>query len=443
MDSIPNLSAAASNVMMRDPRDLKPHPNNPRTHSKTQINALKRSISRFGFPNPVLVDTDDRIIAGHGRVDAAKALGLVAVPTLPIDWMSEAEKRAYIIADNALAQQAGWDKALLSLELGTIAQLDPDLDLTLTGFSIDDIELFQDLGRKRKKAKETADSEAVESDAPVLTRTGDLWTIGEHQLLCGDARDRKALRTLLGRRKADIIITDPPYNVAVNGHVSGLGKHQHREFVMASGEMSREAFRTFLGEILSNLASASRPGALSYIFMDWRHIADLLDAGDRSYEQLVNLAVWVKSNGGMGSLYRSRHELVAIFRRAGRGHLNNVELGSNGRYRTNVWEYAGANSFGKDRNEALAMHPTVKPVEMISDAILDVTRENDLVLDVFAGSGTTLLAAHDTGRQARLMEIDPVYCDLILKRAQGAGLAITLGDQTMTQVQAVRQGDTA
>jgi len=428
-------------IVYRDPAGLKPHPNNARTHSKAQLLQLRRSIKQFGFTNPILLDAESQIIAGHGRVLAAREMGLGSVPTVCITWMTDAQKRAYIIADNRLAELAGWDRPLLGLELGEIAALDPDLDLTVTGFSLDDVTILTDLAIGTDDGDDDPE-DTLEPNVgqPAMTRQGDLWTLGDHRLLCGDARDRDAYRQLLGRERADLVITDPPFNVPVAGHVSGLGKTRHREFPMASGEMTREQFRDFLEAVLTNLAWASRSGALSYIFMDWRSIADLISVGEICYEQFVNLVVWSKSNGGMGSLYRSQHELIAIFKRGHRSHLNNVALGANGRYRTNVWAYPGANSFGAARDAALAMHPTVKPVAMITDAILDVTRTHDIILDPFAGSGTTLFAAHGCDRRARLMELDPLYCDVILRRALEAGLEVRLGGEAFETVRRERMG---
>ncbi len=404
---------------------LKPRANNPRTHSRKQISKIADSIEEFGFVTPVLVDQENRIIAGHGRLEAAKLLKLDAVPTVCLAHLSETQIRAYVIADNKLAALAGWDKELLALEIAELIELDEDFDLTVTGFEIEDLELMMD----------TAGSATVCADPPVpdidrksppICRPGDLWQCGTHLLYCGDALDPLSYRQLLGDTPADLVITDPPYNVPIKGHVSGLGTNKHDEFVMASGEMSRPAFQRFLSDMCRQLVSHSKPGSLHYLFMDWRSIADLVAAGETHYSELLNIIVWVKSNGGMGALYRSQHELVALFKNGKRAHNNNVALGANGRYRTNVWNYPGMTSFGKDRDEELAYHPTVKNLDMIADAMRDVSHKRDIVLDPFGGSGTTLMAAQQTGRCARLMELDPHYCDCILKRAQTAGLAPTL-----------------
>ncbi|MEQ1611449.1 MAG: site-specific DNA-methyltransferase [Hyphomicrobiaceae bacterium] len=213
-----------------------------------------------------------------------------------------------------------------------------------------------------------------------------------------------------------MVFTDPPYNVRIDGHVSGLGKTQHREFAMASGEMSVSEFTAFLKSVFSNLVEASTDGAIHFVAMDWRHMTEVPEAGRTTYTELKNLCVWSKTNGGMGSLYRSQHELFFVFKSGTAPHINNVELGKHGRYRTNVWTYAGANTFSATRDDDLAMHPTVKPVVLVSDAILDCSRRKGVVLDAFAGSGTTLVAAHKAGRLGYGIELDPLYCDVILRR---------------------------
>jgi DNA modification methylase len=256
----------------------------------------------------------------------------------------------------------------------------------------------------------------MEPGVPPVTQAGDLWQLGRHRLLCADATRPESLATLMGRERAQMVFTDPPYNVPIDGHASGLGSAKHSEFAMASGEMSEAEFIAFLGRTLSLLARHSISGALHYIFMDWRHLYELLTAGRRVYHELKNLCAWVKSNGGMGSLYRSQHELIAVFKNGSAPHINNVELGRYGRNRTNVWVYVGMNSFGAERAELLSTHPTVKPVQLVEDAILDCSRRGGLVLDAFMGSGTTLIAAERAGRRAFGLEIETRYVDLTLQR---------------------------
>lgn len=401
-------------IVSRKVTDLKPAIRNARTHSKAQIKQIADSIEQFGFTNPVLMDAADRIIAGHGRVEAAKLLGLETVPTLRLDHLSEEQVRAYVIADNKLAENAGWDEELLALELQYLDGLDLDFDLTITGFEMAEIDAMLVLD---PDAEEEAIPEP--SEGSTVTQHGDLWLIGDHRLYCGDATKPASYEALFdGSEPAQMIFTDPPYNVPISGHVCGLGSVQHREFEMAAGEMSTEQFEAFLRSVCDNLAANSIDGSIHYICMDWRHMGEVLRAGEAAYDELKNLCVWSKTNGGMGSLYRSQHELVFVFKRGTKPHINNVKLGKHGRYRTNVWEYAGINSFGENRDEELATHPTVKPTKLVEDAILDCSKRGGIILDAFAGSGTTLIAAHRAGRVGYGLELDPAYCDVIIKRMQ-------------------------
>jgi DNA modification methylase len=246
--------------------------------------------------------------------------------------------------------------------------------------------------------------------------SGDLWNLGRHRLICGDARKRSDHHALLIEDQVDLIFTDPPYNVPIDGHVCGLGRVRHREFAMGVGEMSREAFTSFLTETLGCAAKRCRDGAIAFVCMDWRHMGELLAAGERVFTELKNLCVWNKTNGGMGAFYRSKHELVFAFKVGTAPHVNSFGLGETGRYRTNVWDYAGISSISSSRAEELAMHPTVKPVALVADAIRDCSKRGDIVLDPFGGSGTTLIAAEKCGRAARLIEYDPGYCDTIIAR---------------------------
>jgi DNA modification methylase len=251
---------------------------------------------------------------------------------------------------------------------------------------------------------------------PAVTRPGDLWQIGPHRLICGDATNLETSARLLDGERAQMIFTDPPYNVKIDGHVSGLGAVKHREFAVASGEMSQAEFTAFLERVFANLVLRAADGAIHFVCMDWRHLGEVLAAGHRTFAELKNICVWNKTNGGMGSLYRSQHEMVFVFKSGKAPHINNVELGRHGRYRTNVWTYAGANVFSATREADLAMHPTVKPVALVADAILDCSKRKGIILDAFAGSGTTLVAADRTGRRGYGIELDPIYCDTILKR---------------------------
>ena len=403
----------------RPPGDLKPYARNARTHSAKQIAEIAVSIRAFGFNNPVLIDKDGGIVAGHGRVEAAKQLGLETVPTIRLEHLSEAQKRAYILADNKLAEKAGWDREILAIELQHLSEIELDFDITLTGFEVPEIDVLIE-GLEAKPAKADPADEVPVVSGPAVTRPGDLWQIGPHRLICGDALDAGVYTRLLADETAQLVFTDPPYNVKIDGHVSGLGAARHREFAMASSEMSESEFTAFLARVFSNLVSVSADGAINYVCMDWRHMGEVLAAARVTYAELKNLCVWSKTNGGMGSLYRSQHELVFVFKAGTAPHINNVELGRHGRYRMNVWSYAGANAFSATRDGDLAMHPTVKPVALVADAILDCSAPKGIVLDAFAGSGTTLVAAHKTRRRGYGIELDPHYCDVILARLRTA-----------------------
>ncbi|MDP3740414.1 MAG: DNA methyltransferase [Hyphomonadaceae bacterium] len=394
---------------------LKPYPRNARTHSKKQIRQIADSIQEFGWTSPILIDDLGGVIAGHGRLEAAKLLGLVGVPAIRLSHMTEAQKRAYVIADNKLAENAGWDRGVLAIEIQGLIEIDPLFDIEMTGFVMGEIDVL--IGEQAVEAdREAADRQPeIDPDRPVITRPGDLWMLGRHRLLCGDATKSESFARLLDGEKAQMVFTDPPYNVRIDGHVCGLGSVKHDEFAMACGEMSEAEFTAFLKTTMANLAAASAEGAIHYICMDWRHMLELLSAGRQVYAELKNICVWNKTNGGMGSLYRSKHELVAVFKNGNAPHINNVELGRNGRYRTNVWDYEGVNTFGKER-DALSIHPTVKPVQLIEDAILDCSDRGGIVLDAFCGSGSTLIAAERAGRRGFGLELEPKYVDATLRR---------------------------
>lgn len=395
---------------------LRPQDRNARIHSKRQIRQIAASIRQFGFNNPVLTDDNLHIIAGHGRVEAAKLLGEATVPTVCLSHLSDAQKRAYVLADNALATKADWDRDILAIELQGLIEL--GFDVELTGFEAAEIDLILVDWQEASAESAAADQVTEFDDGPTVSRCGDFWCLGSHRLLCVDARSPDAYTQLLGDTKADLVFTDPPYNVRIDGHVSGLGRVKHREFAMASGEMTEDEFTQFLKTTLGAAVNASRDGALHYVCMDWRHLFEALSAGKTLYDSLLNLCVWNKDNGGMGSFYRSKHELVLVFKVGTAKHTNNVELGRHGRNRTNVWDYAGANTFRHDRLEELAMHPTVKPVALIADAIKDASKRSEIVLDPFCGSGSTLIAAEKTGRHAYCLEIDSKYVDVAVRRWQ-------------------------
>ena len=388
--------------------DLVPDPRNARTHPKRQIDQLIASIKAFGFTNPILADPEGHIIAGHGRLHAARAMGLAEVPTIILSGLSEVEKRALRIADNKIALNAGWDLEILQLELHELASIDVDIDLTLTGFSTGEIDVIL--------SSSDADDEVIPAvPANPTTRPGDIWILGDHRVGCGDGRDGQFLQRVVGEGAVvDAAFLDPPYNVRIGGHAVSAGSH--REFAMASGEMSEAEFRCFLSDTLGAAARCSRDGAVHFVCMDWRHMDSVSSVASAVYGERLNLCIWNKSNAGMGSLYRSKHELVFVYRVGTAPHLNMVELGRHGRNRTNVWDYASVNSMRGSRREDLSLHPTVKPTGLVADAIQDVTRRGDLVLDLFLGSGTTLLAAERTGRCFRGLDIDPAYVDVAIER---------------------------
>lgn len=417
---------------------LRPHPRNARVHSKKQIHQIAASIQEFGFNNPLLIDREGVILAGHGRFEAAKELNLSSVPVIRIERLSEDQKRAFRLADNKIALNAGWNVELLEADFKEMSALNLSFDLEITGFDTAEIDLLID-----GSAKKDDPSDVVPPIEPAaVTRLGDLWQLGEHLLLCADAREPAAYARLMRDERARLVFTDPPYNVPIDGHVGGLGAVKHREFAMASGEMTPAEFEAFLSTIFRNMADVSLDGAIHFICMDWRHMTEVLAAGRGPYSALKNLCVWNKNNGGMGSFYRSKHELVFVYKVGTAAHVNTVELGRSGRYRTNVWDYAGINTLRPGRDEELAMHPTVKPTALVIDAIKDCSRQDDIVLDPFAGSGTTLIAAQKSRRIARVMEIDPLYVDVAIRRWQalvGSNATLAESGQTFTACQQERQ----
>jgi DNA modification methylase len=400
---------------------LVPNPKNPRQHSVRQVRQIAKSITTFGFISPIVIDAGRNVIIGHGRWQAAKQIGLTEVPTIQVEHLSRAQLVALTIADNRLTETSSWDERLLAEQLKELSELDLDFDIESTGFEMGEIDLrIESLESGGDSQDDPADTIPPMPERPPVSRTGDLWLLGRHRLGCGSALDRRAYGALMDGERADLVFTDPPYNVPIDGHASGLGAIRHRDFVMAAGEMGEEEFTAFLTEACSLLASNSVEGAIHFLCMDWRHLRQLLAAGGEVYSELKNICVWVKHNAGMGSFYRSQHELVCVFKHGRGAHRNNVQLGQYGRHRTNVWSYPGVNSFGRGTEEGnlLALHPTVKPVAMVTDAILDCSARGDIVLDPFMGSGTTVMAAERVGRRCYGMELDPLYVDTTIRRWQ-------------------------
>jgi DNA modification methylase len=408
--------ALADRVVQCPQSSLKPFTGNERRHPEDQIARLMKSIARV-WTNPLLIDEAGTILAGHGRLEAARRLGLHEVPTLTITGLSESEKRAIVIADNALPAQAEWDFELLREHFKNLVEV--DFDVELTGFSTGEVDLIIDSETIADKPTTGEILDVEVQDVPV-SREGDIWQCGRHSVLCGNSLRPEGFEDLLNGDVADLVVADPPYNVRVDGHATGNGKTRHREFQMASGEMSEEEFTKFLASFIGNAIQFSRNGAIHFIFMDWRHLPELLAAARPQYSDWKNLLVWNKTNAGQGSFYRSKHELIGVFKNGEGRHINNFGLGAKGRYRTNVLNYPSVNSMHPARKGEVALHPTVKPIALIADLIRDCSRRNDLVLDPFGGSGTTLLAAERTGRIARLIELDPLYVDLTVRRWEKA-----------------------
>jgi DNA modification methylase len=424
-------------------RSIVPDPNNPRLHSSAQIDAIARSIEAFGFNAPILVDRANRVIAGHGRYEAAKRLTLEDVPVIRLEHLNEQQAKAYMLADNKLTDRSSWDERKVAIVLKELSDIALDFEIEATGFEPPEIDLMIQSLEPNDESTDSADNFEA-ADGPAVSHLDDVWTLGSHRLLCGNALDSHAYGALLGGDKASAVFTDPPYNVRVKGHVSGKGATKHREFPMASGELGQDAFQQFLTDAFGLMVSHSADGATFYACMDWRHDLEIGHAIRAVDCDCLNLCVWVKTNGGMGSLYRSRHELVFVFGKRGATRVNNVRLGRHGRNRTNVWNYPGMNSFARSgRTRGLDLHPTVKPIALVSDAILDVTQRGDIVLDPFSGSGTTILAAERSGRRGYAIELDPGHIDTaILRWERMTGQkALHANGKTFEEIRAERRSE--
>ncbi len=403
-------------IQYRATGDLVLDPRNPRQHSQSQVNLIADSIREFGFIMPIVVDHTGQVVVGHGRVLAARKLGMPRVPVVEIRHLSPAQLKALRIADNRLAQHAHWDERLLGENFLELKELDLDFDLSVTGFSLPEIDLA--MQKLDERLIVDANDEADATTGVPVCQLGDVWQLGDHRVHCGDATFEATFDTLMSGERAHVVFVDPPYNVPIAGHVSGKGKIRHREFAQGVGELSREEFARFLTGSCALLAKYSENGAIHFVCMDWRHADELLAAGRDVYSELKNIAVWVKSNAGMGSLYRSQHELVFVFKSGTERHTNNIELGRYGRNRTNVWHYDSASTQRRKGNNLLELHPTAKPVQLVMDVLLDCSNRGEIVLDSFLGSGTTLLAAERTGRICRGIELDPLYIDTAIRRWQ-------------------------
>jgi DNA modification methylase len=425
---------------MLPPRRLRPAQRNARTHSKKQIRQIADSIERFGVISPIVADDRGRIVAGHARAEAAKLIGLKHVPVIRLSHLNETEIRAYMLADNKLAEKAGWDREILAIELEELQIALPEigLDLAITGFDPGEVDAIKgDFGEDHlNPVDQIPDLEDV-----TVARKGDLFVLSQHRLVVGDARDAQAYVHLMQSQVATMAFLDPPYNVRIDGHVGGRGRVKHREFACASGEMTSDQFIQFLQETLAQCGRHTIDGGITYVCMDWRHARELLEAGAAVYDELKNICVWTKTTPGQGSFYRSQHELVFVYKRGQAPHINTFELGQHGRTRSNVWTYAGVNAFRAGRMDELKMHPTVKPVALIADAMKDCSRRGSIVLDGFAGSGSTILAAEQVGRRAFCIEIDPRYVDVAIRRWQrltGKDATLESTGQTFEEALAAR-----
>lgn len=399
-------------VVPRLVSELRPFPGNARHHPEAQIASLMKNIKRV-WTNPILIDEDGTILAGHGRWVAAQRLGMTEVPTIVVGGLNDHEKRAIVIADNRIAEQAEWDFDVLRLELQKL--IDIDFDVELTGFSTGEIDLLIDSHAAKAEAADPADAvDEPSTDQVAVSQPGDLWHLGKHLLACGDALESASYLALLRDDLAQMVVTDPPYNLAIK-RIIGRGNIRHREFVMGSDESSSGQFRNFLARAFRQLVDFSEGGSIHFVFIDWRHVHDLIEAALPLYSEYKNLLIWNKTNPGLGTFYRSKHELIAVFKNGARPHINNFAMGAV-RYRTNVLDYPSVNSLHPARAGDLELHPTVKPVALIADLIRDCSRRNGIILDPFGGSGTTILAAERTGRIARVMELDPLYVDTAIRR---------------------------
>ena len=414
----PSVVAAAEQVIIeyRSIDGFKNNSHNARTHPDKQIQRIAASIKEFGFVVPVLVDEKGTILAGHGRAAAGRMLGMSQVPSVCVQHLTEAQKRAFMLADNRLAEHSSWDQQQLAIELKALSDLDLDFDFEVTGFDTVDLDGLESRAAPKEPPAEIV--APVDRNADPVTKEGDLWQLGNHLLLCGNALEESSYTRLLGEKLAQMVFTDPPYNVKIDGHVCGLGTVKHEAFKMASGEMSEEEFIEFLGKAMRFMADFSIDGSIHYLCIDWRHDLELQLAARPVYGRAKQVIAWNKTNAGMGTFYRSKHEFVFVFKVGTASHVNNFGLGQRGRYRTNVWDYAGVNTFKPGRMAELTAHPTVKPLPMVIDAIKDCSSRRGIVLDPFAGSGTTILAAEKTGRIARALELDPHYVDVAIGRWQ-------------------------
>jgi len=402
---------------------LKPFKKNPRDHSKAHVAEVAASIGAFGMNVPILADDAYELIAGHATLLACKSLGMATVPVIRLGHLSEAEKVAFRIAHNRLCEKGVWDPELLVANFEILYDADLSFDFEATGFSTGEIDVMRMGGKEAVRAAAEAARLAEETvalpdpDARPVSRLGDRFQIGRHIIVNGNAKEQSSYKLALAGSKADLALCDAPYGCAIAGHASGLGRVKHDDFIEGSNLSSSE-LQDLVGQASALQAAHSKGGAYNIQFTDWRAMLDMQLANRKVYPELKHICIWKKTNGGMGSLWRGAWEGILVYRVAGGKSRNNVMLGVHGRNRTDVFEYAGVNTFKPGRMDELQAHPTCKPVPLLADLILDVTPIGGIVLDVFMGSGSTILAAHETGRTGVGIELDPKYVDVAVRRIE-------------------------
>lgn len=413
-----NLRGACLRLENRAIEQLRPATRPLRRVTRKHQASIASSIRQHGFCAPIMIKDDGEVIDGHARIAAAKSVGFEQVPCIVIDHLTDLQVRTLRLALNRLQEKGQWDLDALKLEFEEM--LDLEIPLEVTGFEVAEVDLLV-LDHGDEAEPDSLDPEAnriPDRETTPISREGDLWVLGRHKILCANALDQTAYAALMDQEAAVGVFTDPPYNVPIQGHVCGKGSIHHPEFIMASGEMTPEAFQAFLQDFLCSTADVVADGGILYVCIDWRHVRELLESAEYADLSFMNLCVWVKNNAGMGSFYRSQHELVVVSKKGKASHINNIQLGKYGRNRSNIWRYPGVNGLDPERRKELKLHPTVKPCEMVADAILDSTTPGDIVLDPFLGSGTTAIACEKTGRVCRGMDLDPRYVDVAVRRWQ-------------------------
>ena len=400
---------------------LRLDPENARLHSDQQVRQIATSIETFGFNVPVLVDANSQVVAGHGRLLACKLLSIADVPVVRLAQLSEGQRRAFMIADNRLTENSKWDNRLLAKQLMTLSQTELDFSVEVTGFGMGEIDvMIENLAAADRCKDDPADAIPDSRTKPQVTQAGDLWALGRHRVYCGDARSEVSYSALMKDCRAQMVFTNPEYNNPIDGYVTGPRKIHQRESMPASGQMSPSEFTTFLMTIFAQMVRNTLDGTMHFICIDWRRLDEVISAARSIYSEFNDVCVWVKDVAGQGSLYRSQHELVFVFKSGVKSQRNNIQLEKHGRVRTNVWRYPRVNSLSRTSNEASwsIVRSTIKPVKLVVDAILDCTARGSVVLDPFLGSGSTLIAAQRSGRCCYAMELEPAYVDKAVRRWQ-------------------------